>query len=446
MASISSGLRRIKDDLEQYVPAHLIEQTCRRLGHRWRKRRFDPVSTIHFFILQVLGGNVSMEGLRRQAKVPMTAAAYCQARMRVPLNVVQWLLQHTANAMRQASSDSKGLWCNLRVWLVDGSSTLTPDTPALGRRFGYPPNQSRGCGFPVPKILGVFDAYTGLILEALCLPIHGHEAANVFKIHRHFGKGDLLVGDRGLCSYVHLALLHLREVTGLFRMHQRQLVDFRPHRRCRRAKSDKGRPGSRFVRRLGKHDQIVRWLRPAQRPAWMSLRQWRQLPETLLVREIRYTLPYRKGMRTRQVTLATTLLDPLRYPKDKIVELYGVRWQVETCLGQLKTTLGMRQLKSTTVAGAQKELAIFCLVYNLVRLLMLEAARRQVVAPNRISFIDTLRWLRSAMPGESVPVLVVNPLRPGRYQPRVIKDRNDSYPHMTRPRDFLKKHPDYYGK
>lgn len=446
MASISSTLRRIKEDLERYVPAHLIEQTCRQLGHRWRQRQFDPISTIHLFLLQILDGNISMQGLRRQAKVQMTTAAYCQARMRLPLAVVQWLLLHCAQSMRATSNDNAGLWCGLRAWLVDGSSTLTPDTPTLGKRFGYPPNQTAGCGFPVPKILGVFDAYTGMILEALCLPMHGHEAAAVSKVHHHFSIGDLLVGDRGFCSYTHLAMLHLRGVMGLFRMHQKQLVDFRPHRRCRRSKTDKGRPSSQFLRRVGKHDQIVRWTRPAKRPAWMNCRQWRNLPPTLLVREIRYQLPYCRGMRTREVTLGTTLLDPVLYPKQKIVELFGVRWQVETCLGHLKTTLGMRQLKSRTVAGAQKELAIFCLIYNLVRLVMLQAARRQQVSPARISFIDAVRWLRTAAPGEPLPVLVVNPWRPGRYQPRVIKDRNDSFPRMTRPRAFLKKHPNYYGK
>ena len=80
-----------------------------------------------------------------------------------------------------------------------------------------------------------------------------------------------------------------------------------------------------------------------------------------------------------------------------------------------------------------------------------DAARRsdvaaEQVAPGRISFLDALRWLREADPGEALPDLLVNPLRPGRSQPRVIKDRNDSYPRMTRPRAFLKQHPGYYGK
>jgi hypothetical protein len=385
-----------------------------------------------------------MTGVGRAAKVPMTAAAYCQARQRLPLALLQWLLIQCTSVMRRSSGGH--LFCSLRVWLVDGSSTITPDLPPLARRFGYPPNQKPGCGFPVPKLLGLFDATSGMILELLLSPKYAHDARQVQQIHPRLGKGDLLLGDRGFCSYAHLALLSLQELAGCFRMHQRQRVDFRPHRRCRTGKGQKGRPTSEYVRRLGRHDQIVRWKRPQDRPDWMKLSQWKLLPQTLLVREIRYTLPYRKGMRTREVTLVTTLLDPVVYPKHKIVELYGLRWQVETDLGQLKTTLGMRQLKSKSVAGVQKELAVYCLVWNLVRLVMLEAARRQQVPCGRISFVDALRWLREAEVGEEVPKLIVNPLRPGRYQPRVIKDRNDSYPRMTQPRSFLKKHPGYYGK
>lgn len=145
------------------------------------------------------------------------------------------------------------------------------------------------------------------------------------------------------------------------------------------------------------------------------------------MRELRYTLPA-KGQRTRVVTIATTLLDPVRYSKDEIAALYGVRWTVETHCAELKTTLKMRKVKSQTPLGVQKEVAVYCLVYNLVHVVMLAAARRQRVDPGRSSFLDTVRWLLSAAPGEALPRLVVNPSRPERYEPRVIKDRHDK-PH-----------------
>lgn len=145
-----------------------------------------------------------------------------------------------------------------------------------------------------------------------------------------------------------------------------------------------------------------------------------------------------QGRRTCVITIATTLLDLRLYLKEAIAELYNVCWQVETHFAELKTTLRMRKVKSRTEKGVLKELAVYCLVYNLARSILVQAARRQNVTPDRISFIDTIRWLLTARPGEQIPRLVVNPKR-NRHEPRVIKDLQNTYPKMTRPRSELKK-------
>jgi hypothetical protein len=446
MATISCALRRIKQDLQPFLPDGMIRHACLQVDYHWRQRQFDPVATLHLFILQVLNFNTAITHLRHLAKVAVNPASYCKARMRLPLSVLQMLLRDSARAMgmvRGQGQTKAGLWQGLRVWLTDGTSTIAPDTPSLQKKFPQPKDQKKGCGFPQLKILGLIDAFSGLVVEALCFPLYTHEQSKVCTLHPLLGAGDLLVGDRGFCSFVHLAMLFSRGIHGLFRMHQKQIVDFRPHRkhRSRRQPKPKGKrllPLSKFIKRLGRHDQLVEWVRPKQKPKWMKAKQWRSLPATLLVREIRYTIKA-KGQRTQVVTIATTLLDPLLYPKEKIAALYGVRWTVETHFAELKTTLKMRKVKSQTPAGAQKEVAVYCLVYNLVHLVMLQAAARQKVEPDRISFIDTVRWLLSAQPGEELPALVVNPKRKDRHEPRVVKDRHDSYDWMTRTRKELKK-------
>ena len=436
MASISHALLRIKQDLEPFLPARLIVNCCLDVGHRWRRRQLDPVTTIHLFVCQVLNGNTAIRHLRHLAKTPINAAAYCRARMRLPLGALQLLLRQTSDTLR-GGCGSSARWCGLRAFLADGSSSIAPETPGLVKAFGRPTGQRPGCGFAVPKVLGLFDAFSGLVVQVLCLPLFTHEMSQVWRLHPLLGVGDLLVGDRGFCSFAHLAMLAARGVHGVFRMHQRTTVSFRPHRKKHR-KGQRGRPHSRFVRRLSRHDQIVEWTRPKIAPTWMSAQQFVQLPRTLRVRELRYTLASCCGQRTRCVTIATTLLDSVLYPKEKIAELYQVRWQVETHFAELKTTLGMRRLKSQTVAGVQKEVAVYCLVYNLVHAVMLEAARRQRVTPDRISFIDTVRWLLSARPGETLAVLVVNPQR-DRHEPRAIKDLKDTYRKMVLPRRQLRR-------
>jgi hypothetical protein len=451
MASISSSLRRIRQDLSEHLPDSSIVTACETAGHQWRDRKLGPVTTVQLFMLQALWFNTAIEHLRRLAGFPFTAAAYCNARIRLPLEALQKLLLDSSASMRAAGDrtgkEQAGLWHGLRAVLVDGSSTITPDTPSLQKAFGQPTNQKPGCGFPVPKTLGLFDAFTGMIIQMMAFPLFTHEQSQVWQLHPLLKGGDLLVGDRGFCSMVHLAMLQARGVLACFRLHQRQTVDFRPHRKSRDqfAKGQKiGKPTSMFKRRLGYHDQVVSWKRPPKMPEWMTAAQWASIPESLEVRELQYTIRS-NGQRTRRVTIATTLLDPLLYPKDAVAELYGVRWQVETHFAELKTTLKMRKLKCKTEDGIRKEMAIYCLIYNLVRAVMVKAAAQQGVTPDRISFIDTIRWLTLARLGEEIPKLVVNKKR-DRHEPRVIKDLQDTYRKMTRPRSELQKELKNQGK
>jgi len=168
-------------------------------------------------------------------------------------------------------------------------------------------------------------------------------------------------------------------------------------------------------------------------PAWPTPELFASFPETLCVRELRYRVA-QAGFRTHTVTLVTTLLEVDLYPAEALAELYRLRWQVETNLRHLKQTMGLDVLHCQRVAGVMKELTVFALVYNLVRVVMLEAAQRQGVALARISFVDALRWLSTARPGEPLPPLVVNPHRPGRVEPRAVKRRPKPYPLLTKPR------------
>jgi hypothetical protein len=312
-----------------------------------------------------------------------------------------------------------------------------PDTPELQEAFGQPGAQKPGCGFPVMHLLAIFDATTGLLLSLVPAPLRTHDMSQIEEVHPELNQGDVLVGDRGFCSFAHFALLQARNVFGVFRAHQRQIIDFQPRRRVAR-KGEKGRPTSRWLKRLGRLDQLVEYPKPKQRPKWMALEAYAQLPATLTIRELRYTIRV-PGRRTREVTLATTLLDPVRYPAEAIAELYGQRWQIEINFRHLKQTLHMDVLRCQTLAGVQKELAMYALVYNLIRCVMLEAAREQEVDVDRISFLDAARWLAEACDDDTLVLkLRVNPSRPGRFEPRVTKRRPKEHGRMNQPRAVLR--------
>src|SRR4029077_8225545 len=117
------------------------------------------------------------------------------------------------------------------------------------------------------------------------------------------------------------------------------------------------------------------------------------LPKTIEMREIKRVVRMPDG-RLRTVVLVTTLLDAGKYPAQDVVKLLGGRWQVEVNLRHLKSTMNMAVLRSKSVSDVEKELCMFLVIYNLVRVIMLEASRRQQVAMERISFADALYWMR----------------------------------------------------
>jgi len=233
----------------------------------------------------------------------------------------------------------------------------------------------------------------------------------------------------------------MRGLHGLFRAHQRQIVDFtpgRPRAGSREFDNPAGLPRSRWVRAQGDADQIVVWHKPKSKPVWMSAEEYAALPAEIAVRELRYRVES-PGFRVGEVTVVTTLLDAAAYPADEVAMLYSRRWLVEVNFKYIKITMKMDVLHCETVEGVLKELAMFALVYNLVRSVTTESARAQGVAPERISVIDTIRWLIGIEGDGDVTVLMVNPARPGRVEPRVVKRRPKQYYRMTVPRAELRK-------
>jgi hypothetical protein len=420
----------IRQDVARHLRPESISEACNIAGHKWRKCILDPVAIVHWFLLQILHGNTSVEHVARLADGLFTGVAYCLARKALPLKVFQILLEKIVASL-VPDTLTNGLWHGHRTLLIDGSGFSMPDTPDLQAK----------CGFPVAKILALFHAATGALLDVVTMPLRSHDMSGVSQIIAAMNSNDVLVGDRGLCSFAHLAMLQLSGIYGVFRAHQRQIIDFthnRPHVVKGKKGKSKGLPTSRWHRSLGILDQVVEWFKPTIRPKWMTAEEYAKHPSSLRVRELKYQVT-RPGFRATWITLVTTLLDAEVYPSEDLAQLYQTRWQVEVNLRNLKITMKMDVLRCKTVNGVLKELTMYAIVYNLVCVVMTEASRRQGVPVNRISFIDVLRWLETASPGDELPEFVVNPTRPGRVEPRVKKRRPKQYDLMNKPRAVLRK-------
>src|SRR5262245_1722122 len=297
MLRIPTALQRIKGNTTEYLPQRLLYSLCRDLQISFRQRLLTPVVTAHLFLRQGLEGNKPIAELRRIAKFPFSESACCDARQRLPLVFFQRLHHAVLGRCPAAGADDlDALWMGRhRVYFLDGSSFSMPDTDELRQEFGYPAGQAEGCGFPTAHRLVQFDAYHGYLVKAIAAPLATHDLADSPWAHKTLRPGDLVGGDRAFCSYAHLAVLSQRHCFGLFRAHQRLIISFKPRREHvgpkESTRGKAGLPRSRWVRRLGRDDQLVEYSKPAECPDWMTAQQYAALPESLLVRELRVRVP-----------------------------------------------------------------------------------------------------------------------------------------------------------
>jgi Transposase DDE domain len=438
MVSLEPALRCVKENLSGVLSRQTIEQACERQGYTWRAGPLDPAQTVRLFLRQVVEGNVAGTEVVRLAGGGFTEAAWCQAKQRFPLAVLRDLSEQVRDRIgRSDMTVPESTWRGDEVCLVDASNFSMPDTPDLRRHFGEVPGQKPGCGFPIAHLLLVFNLLSGVLIYDEASAFKTGDVNNMPHAHPSLRPGTVLLGDDTFGSFAHIALLLQRNLHGVFPSHHARTVDFTP-RRMGGPNAPKGKPRSKWVRSLGTNDQIVEIYKPTERTRWLTAEMFDALPDSIQIREIKRKIR-RKGFAPRELIVVTTLLDPVKYPADAIIALRGRRWEVETDIRHLKTTMNMEVLRSQTPQGVLKDLAVFGIVYNLTRAVMLESARRQKVSPVRLSFADGLAWVCHAEPAHSWPKLKVVPQRPDRIEPRAVKRRPKPFALMNRPRSEMRK-------
>jgi len=180
--------------------------------------------------------------------------------------------------------------------------------------------------------------------------------------------GDILVGDAFYATSFLLCELIHGGVDGLFEQYG-----------ARRRSTDFSAGES-----LGVRDHLIVLTKPEKKPDWMSQYEYDQAPATLKVREL-----HAGGK-----VMVTTFLCPKDTPKPVLKALYRQRWNIELDLRNIKTTLGMEQLRCKTPEMVCKELWVYLLAYNLIRLLMAQAALLADQIPRQLSFKHTVQiWL-----------------------------------------------------
>ncbi|MBC8097215.1 MAG: IS4 family transposase [Akkermansiaceae bacterium] len=385
--------------------------------------------TFWCWLWQVLQCNTACREVMKQLSMLMklqggfmaeNSSAYCQSRKLIPMELLRRIYIHIAQKAWSQTPQSSFLQ-GRRLKALDGTSVRLADTPANQKDFPQSTSQKAGTGFPVMKIAALFCIGSGAVLAHATGCLWTSELSLAAQLLGFLNRQDVLVADRGFCNYALTVLLRQNQVDVIARVPTTvRKIDFRQGRK-----------------RLGSKDALFVWNKPKARCQWLSLDQWLGLPPTLRVRilRVRVRLP---GIRVREITLMTTLLDPVLYPAKEIARAYQLRWRQEMCFDDLKTTLEMAHLKSLSPAMGRKELCMFLTAHNVLRCLMAQAAAQAQLKPERISFKGTLDGLRQcsiamtqakskavrkAVWQQFISGLGDNPVpeRPGRSEPRAVK-------------------------
>ena len=276
--------------------------------------------------------------------------AYCKARAKLPVALLSRLATHLGDELeRQADTDWQ--WKGRRVLLGDGTTMSGPDTPENQAEYPQPNTQKPGIGFPMIRLVVLLGFATGALVGGAIGPWSGKEVGEMALLRElldRFQPGDVYVADRAYCSYWLIAALQARGVDVAMRLHQSRHYDFSTGQS------------------LGHDDHVVTWDRPVHRPDWMDQSTYDAMPQTLTVREVRFRMD-RKGYRTQEIIVATTLTDATTYSSEDIAELYHHRWRVELSIRDIKQTLGMDVLRGKTPEMLRREIWCHLLAYNLVR-------------------------------------------------------------------------------
>jgi len=423
-----AALRELLTDAE-------VKTICKQLGHTWRERKLPPTIMVRSLVYRSLHRNRSIKTLltdlaaaNLQHKAP-TDAAWCQARSKLPQALWPELIQRSEQRLVSLVGHQY-LYCGRPVFLIDGSTISMPDEPELVKTFGYANTKHGLSRFPVARL--TFLVRAGV--QAVCNYKIGHyrtgEDAQFNQMWPKIPNGSICIFDRKFCSFYNLAKLRQRRISIISPLHQKR----DPYKLIKAGK------------RIGHNQWIVRlYLAPQLRKRYND----DSLPRYIRVRLIR--AKFRRNGKLKQIWLVTTLLDPQGYSRSSIVKLYRQRWEIETRIGSLKTTLQMNVLQSKKVRNVYSEVATTVLAHNLVWTLIHQAAQLTQTQADRISFLGAVKTvLAFSFQLQTLNLIErhkayiamlhhiasqTNPHRPNRIEPRLVKRQTRKFGFLKMPRD-----------
>jgi hypothetical protein len=377
---------------QQVAPPSFFEQECREQGYCFRRGIYSVAVVVWLMIWQRLQGQhglaaavqslqqipcgVLLEPCRRvrEGRISAGPGGYCQARQKLPKRIASHVTDRIAEQLRSEMQEG---WPGLKrpIFIIDGSSVPLPHRPELVRQFPPGHNPFGDNHWPVMRLVVFHDVFRALAERPSWGAMYGPQAVS-----------EQVLAEQALERLPVDAVVLADCNFGVFAFAWAVQRSLRPMifrltaQRARKILGTELLPGT---------DQEVVWKpSPWERKVHPQLPAGASLKGRLLVCES----PARPG----DLLYLWTTWDP---PAAQILEIYKLRWNIETDLRSLKRTVGLQQLSGQSPDLVEKELLLAVAAYNLVRGVMCLAARRAEVKPRQLSFSFVQTVVQMALPG-----------------------------------------------
>jgi Transposase DDE domain len=215
-------------------------------------------------------------------------------------------------------------------WIaVDGSWAWLPHEAGIIKRWGQPKTKTSTLHYPQMLLVTALDVLTRIPLAAATMAHDGSERVGVRSFLNAFGRGMVLMADRGFPAHKLLFSVVQRGADLLWRM---QASDANSWDCVYRFLNDRSKP---------RDQRVTLRLTPSEAGSDHVVEI-----EVRLIRRL-FTRGRPKNGQTREtMVLMTTLLDEKEWPAERLVAMYERRWNIETWTRDVKIHFGLEHFHS----------------------------------------------------------------------------------------------------
>jgi len=350
----------------EILSPQLIEQGFQQAGVATIRKRRLPLETVLWSIVGMsLFRQRSVWDIATQmdimlpGKKPLVApSALVQARQRLGSEAVKQVFLAMATQSYQANKFET--WAGLNLLAVDGVVWRTADTPENHDTFKAQNNGHSDNIFPKIRMVCHMEVTSHQLINSAFSDYRTNEMMLAEQLIERTPDSSLTIFDKG---YYSLGLLNRWHQAG---EHRHWMIPARKDLQYE------------IIQRISKHDFKIRLKTTPQ-----SRKKFAELPKTLEARLVS------KVIKGKEYRMLTSMVDPMRFPSEEMVELYCYRWEIELGFREMKQTLldSKYTLRSKRPDMIEQELWGILLAYNLIRQAMTAAAARlDSVLPSQLSF------------------------------------------------------------